>query len=209
MTLSASTNKLQYSGDDTTASFSISFVIWDEDDVEVILTSGGVDTTWTRGTQYTISLTNPPATATLSVVTTPTDYTPATGDTLTIRSNLANTQPTSLPAGGALPSSTVEKMVDQVARQVQQLAEEVDRALKFQKSSTMVDITVSEPSAGKILRWNSGETGLENVDAGTSATTPLGLADGGTGATTAAGARTNLGINLAAQQISLWRLGQF
>ena len=210
MTLTAATNRVQYDGDDSTASFPITFIIWTVDDPEVILTdSSGVETTWIRGTQYTITLTSPPATATLVVITSPIDYTPATGETLTIKSDLPNTQPTSLPLGGALPSGSVEQMVDQSVRQIQQSAEDIDRAPKLAKSSAITDLTIDDPVAGKILRWNSAADGIEGVDAATSLTTPVSLADGGTGGTTAAAALTNLGINLAAQQISLWKLGQF
>lgn len=211
MTLTAATNRNQFSGDGSTTSFPISFIIWDVDDPEVILTvdSTGVETIWTRGTQYTITLTSPPAKATLVVVTSPTDYTPASGETLTILSNLANTQPTSLPLGGALPSGAVEQQFDQNVRQIQQSAEEIDRSIKFAKSSTKTDVTIADPVANKILRWNAAATAIENVDAATSLTTPLGIADGGTGSTTAAAALTAFGIKLAAQRVSLWRLGQF
>lgn len=210
MTLTAATNRVQYSGDDSTVSFPVTFIIWDEDDPEVIHTdSSGTETTWTRGTQYTITLSSPPATATLVVVTTPTDYTPATGETLTIRSNIDNTQSTALPAGGALPSSSVEQMVDQAVRQIQQLGEEIGRTIKFAKSSTQSDVPTADPEAGKILRWNSAADALENVDAGTSLTTPVSVADGGHGGTTVATGVANLGINRSAQRISLWKLGQF
>ncbi len=212
MTLTASTNRVQYDGDGSTVAFPITFIIWDEDDPEVILTdSNGVETVWTRGTQYTISLTSPPATATLNVVTTPTDYTPANNETLTIRSSLANTQTTSLPAGGALPSASVEQMVDQAIRQIQQAQEEIGRAIKFVKSSAQSDVTIPAPVAGEIIRWNSAADALENAtfqDTGT-LTVPVGLADGGTGGVTAAAALTNFGVKLAAQRVSLWRLGQF
>ncbi len=213
MTLTAPTNRIQYSGDGATTLFPITYIIWDEDDPEVILTdSSGVETVWTRGTQYTITLSSPPATATLVIVTTPTDYTPqggATPELLTIRSDLPNTQTTVLPAGGPLPSAAVEQMVDQAVRQVQQLSEEIGRCVKFLKSSSSSDIDMPDPVAGKILRWNSAADALENVDAATSLTTPLGLADGGTGGTTAATALSNLGVKLAAQRIHLWSLGQF
>lgn len=209
MTLSAGTRN-QYNGDDSTASFPITFILWTVDDPTVILTdSNGVETIWTRGTQYNISLVSPPATATLTVVTSPIDYTPATGETLTILSSIANAQAANLAAGGALPSKTVEQMADKAVRQIQQSAEEIDRSVKFKKSSTQIDVTIAEPEAGKIIRWNSAADGLENADATAQLTTPVSLADGGTGGTTAATALTNLGIKLSAQRIALWRLGQF
>ena len=137
MTLTASTSRVQYNGDDDTVSFAIPYITWDEDDTEVILTdSSGVETVWVRGTQYTISLTSPPATSTLAVIVTPTDYTPATGETLTIISNLPNTQPTDLPVGGALPSTSVEQQLDQTVRQIQQSEEAIGRSLKYPLSDS-------------------------------------------------------------------------
>ena len=159
MTLTSSTVRVQYSGDGATASFAITYVIWDADDPEVILTnSSGVETTWVRGTQYTISLVSPPNTATLTVITSPTDYTPASGETLTILSNLPNTQPTDLPIGGALPSSSIEQMVDQAVRQIQQSEESLGRSLKFPKgdvSSLSSDMPSSANRANKYLTFDS------------------------------------------------------
>ena len=173
MTLAAGT-RVQYNGDGATVSFAISYDTWDVDDTEVILTdSSGVETVWVRGTQYTISLTSPPATSTLTVITTPTDYTPASGETLTILSNLPNTQDTALPLGGSLPSGSVEQMVDQAVRQIQQSEESLNRSLKFPKSdaaSLSSDIPSSSNRAGKLLGFDGGGLPVAIVQSDQSAT---------------------------------------
>lgn len=201
----------QYDGDGSTITFSVKFEFWDDDDVQAILTdSSGSETIWTRGTQFTLTG-GSGDTGTLTVKTSPIDYTPATGETLTLKSVLARTQPSKLPAGGSLPSGVIEQQLDQIVRQGQQDAEELDRAIKFKVSSAKKDISIAEPEAGKIIRWNSAENALENVDAqgSGSLTVPVSIADGGTGGTTAAAAQTNLGIKLTAQRVTLWQLGQF
>ncbi len=53
---------------------------------------------------------------TLTVATSPTDHTPASGETLTITSNLDDTQDILLPEGGAFPSSSVEQQLDKIVR---------------------------------------------------------------------------------------------
>ena len=100
MTLTATTNKVAYSGNGSTTSFPVTFIYWDNSDVRVILSNNttGVETVWTNGTQYTLTG-GDGATGTLTIDTSPTDYTPATGETLTIKSNLPDTQSTSLPLG--------------------------------------------------------------------------------------------------------------
>lgn len=197
MTLTSATNRVQYSGDSSTISFSVSFVFWDLDDPQAVLTdSSGVETTWVRGTQYTMSG-GSGSTGTLTVITSPTDYTPATGETLTIKSNLANTQPTSLPSGGSFPSGTVEQQLDQIVRQVQQLAEEVDRSIKLKVSSAETDVTIEDltGNTAKFAQVNTAEDGFQYVTVTSSGTItdPVPVANGGTAATTAAAALTNLG----------------
>lgn len=178
MTLTSSTVRVQYSGDGATASFAITYVIWDADDPEVILTnSSGVETTWVRGTQYTISLVSPPNTATLTVVTSPTDYTPASGETLTITSNLANLQSTALPQGGSLPSSSVEQMVDQAVRQIQQSEGKFDRAMLTPAGGNVRDMTLPSQAdlAGKLLGFDGGglPVAISQSDQSATSVTPI------------------------------------
>ena len=163
MTLEAYTPS-QYAGDGSTITFSVKFDFWDDDDVQAILTdSSGSETIWTRGPQFTLTG-GSGDTGTLTVKTSPIDYTPATGETLTLKSVLANTQPTALPAGGALPSGAVEQQFDQTVRQVQQDAEELDRAIKFKVSSAKKDISIAEPEAGSRLNSPVPEAPPSGID---------------------------------------------
>jgi hypothetical protein len=197
MTLSSETVKVQYSGDGSTTAFPITFAFWDSDDPRVIhtVTATGVETVWTRGTQYTITG-GEGATGTLNVVTSPTDYTPASDTRLTIKSDLDDTQPTDLPLGGAFPSASVEQQLDKLVRLVQQKEERLNRAILLQESSTASAITIDDPAAGEFLRWDAGAEGIESADitASGSIGIPVSIANGGTNAITAAGARTNLAV---------------
>lgn len=197
MTLTATTNRVQYSGDDSTGSFAVPFVFWDLDDPKLTLTvdSTGVETTWTRGTQYTMSG-GAGATGTITIVTSPTDYTPATGETLTVNSDLAYTQPTNLPLGGNLDTDALEQQLDQLARQLQQINEKVGRSFKLKLSSAESDITLADLSgnAGLFAQVNPAEDELQyaSVTSAGAITDPVPVANGGTGSTTAPNALTAL-----------------
>jgi len=164
MTLTATTSKVAYAGNGSTTSFAVTFIYWDDTDVRVILSndSTGVETVWTDGTQYTLTG-GSGATGTLTIDTSPTDYTPASGETLTIKSNLPDTQSTSLPLGGSLPSTSIEERLDKSVRLIQQVGEEMTRAIQFPESSTATNVSIPTPSALEMIRWNSGETDLENI----------------------------------------------
>ncbi len=159
MTLTATTNKVAYSGNGSTTSFAVTFIYWDDTDVRVILSNNttGAETVWTNGTQYTLTG-GDGSTGTLTVDTSPTDYTPATGETLTIKSNLPDKQSTSLPLGGALPSTAIEERLDKNVRLSQQLSEELSRAIQFAESSPATSTYITETAAqraNKLLAFDS------------------------------------------------------
>ena len=196
-TLSSETVRKSYSGDDSTTAFPTTFVFWDDDDLEVTLVvdATGVETIWVRGTNYTVSG-GDGLNGTVTAITTPTDYTPATGETLIIRSDLAFTQPTDLPTGGALPAASLEQQFDQVVRQVQQLSEQLGRTpqLKVSSSESGLSLTDLSGNTAKFARVNAAEDGFDyaTVTSSGTITDPVPIANGGTNATTAGAALTNL-----------------
>ncbi len=131
MTLTSELNRVEYSPDGNDTSFAVTFVFWDLDDPLLTLRAAdGTETAWVRGTQYTMSG-GSGSTGTATVITSPTDYTPANGTTLVITSNLAFTQDTDLPVGGPFPSGAVEQQLDQIVRMNQQGSEEDGRRLHY------------------------------------------------------------------------------
>ena len=204
MTLSSETNRVQYDGTGSQISFAVSFVFWDNDDLLVThRDSSGTETTWTRGTQFTLTGGNG-STGTLTVITSPTDNTPASGETLTIESDLDNVQDLSLPAGGAVPTAPLEQRLDKNVRLTQQLVETIARAVKLSVTSAESEVTLEDlsGSTGLFVRVNAAEDGLEFVSISSSGTLgiPVGISDGGTGGTTEATARSSLNLPTAAQQ---------
>ena len=164
MTLTATTNKVAYAGNGSTTSFAVTFIYWEDTTVKVILSNDvtGVETVWTDGTQYTLSG-GDGAVGTLTIDTSPTDYTPASGETLTVKSNEPDTQTASLPLGGSFPSTTVEKRLDKNVRLTQQLQEELDRAVLFPESSTSTGKSIEDPVALNLIRWDSAASSIEGV----------------------------------------------
>lgn len=137
MTLTATIPKQTFDGDGVTASFPILFTFWSVNDLRVILTdANAVDTDWTKGSQYNITTVGsaPFSGGTLVVIVSPNDFTPQTGEKLTILSDRADSQESSLPLGGPLPSISIETALDQLTRLTQQRTEELSRTMKFAPS---------------------------------------------------------------------------
>ncbi|MEO3429748.1 hypothetical protein AAFN88_12860 [Pelagibius sp. CAU 1746] len=162
MTISTTTAKSRYAGDGTTTSFPTGFKFLDNDHVRVVLRSAvGGETLWTEGSEYALSGAGAPGGGTVTVNTSPTDYTPAAGETLVVKLAVPARQETSLPLGGAFPSTAVEGMADLAALRDQQVEESLSRALKFKESTALADVEFPEPEAGKILGVKPSGTELE------------------------------------------------
>jgi len=188
MPISATKSRWDYTADGTATVFAYTNKIFADADLEV--RSGG--TLQTLTTNYTISGAGAVTGGNVTYVTAP-----ANGVLIVITRVVADTQATVYPAGGSLPSGVIEDDIDRRTIVSQQQGEEINRAIKFAVTSKKVDITIPDPEAGKIIRWNSAGDALENVDAGTSLTIPLSIADGGTAGTTASAARINLDVDVA------------
>lgn len=177
MTLPSELTKVSYNGNGSTVEFTVTFIFWDNTDIRVVhlATDGTTETTWIEGTQYTLTG-GDGATGTLTVKTSPTDYTPATGEKLLIKSARADTQDDALPAGGPFPSAAVEQALDQLTRLIQQKEEELGRSITLAETSTFSNITFPNPVENKGLKFIAGkfvvtDGDIENLatDAATSA----------------------------------------
>lgn len=75
------------------------------------------------------------------------------------------TQPTDVPTAGLFREQTLERALDRLAMQVQQIDNATTRSLLLPVTSETGDLELPEPEANKVLGWNSAGTGLENKDA--------------------------------------------
>lgn len=199
MTVSSEISKITYSGDGITTSFPVTFYFLSNADVKVVRRdANGVEVTWTEGSEYTLTGAGIQAGGIVAVETSPTNYTPASGETLTIKRDLEVTQETDYPEGGQFSARAHEDALDRAAMRDQQLKEEIDRKIGFSETST-ASATLPDPISNNLLAWNAGGTDLANVAAAdVSLTTVSSFMDTVLDDPDAATARATLGIEIGA-----------
>ena len=165
MTISTEIRKAgPYTGNGATTSFAFGFKVFSASDLYVVKTpAGGSDVVLDLGlSDYTVTL-NPDQDASPGgSVVLPAAL--ATGDKLTISSDVANTQPADITNQSGFYPRVVEDGLDRSTMQIQQLAEQVGRSLKLPISTDMnaVSADLPAPEAGTFPIWNSTGTALEN-----------------------------------------------
>ena len=134
--VSTTTTKVTYSANGSATTFDFSFPIVSTSDLTVILrvTSTGVESTLTESTDYSLSTTNNDYTNG-GTVTTVATY--ASGNTLTLIRETPQTQDTVLQDAGLLRVAALESGLDKLTLLVQQLQEQLDRAMIIPKSEEL------------------------------------------------------------------------
>lgn len=200
MTISTEPTPLSYSGDGSNVDFPITWKYFAKSHVVATLRdSDGEETTWVLNTNYTLTDAGVAAGGTLTATAAP-----AMGETLVIDLDPPNTQTSSLPLGGAFPSTTVEAAIDIAAQRDSKLEALFNRSLRVPKSDTVTDTDLELPidteRANMFLAFNAD--GEPIAAAGTSANLgPVSsFIDTLLVAASAAAARTTLGA-LAATDI--------
>ena len=158
MTVSSETNKVTFAGDGATTSYSTSFSFASNDEVTVThVNAAKTRTEWTAGSQYNITGAGTGNAGTVTVVTSPSDYTVASGETLVIQLKPDFTQPTDLPRGGTIsPADTLEPMHDSRVRQMLRLKDELDRSMKVPIEETSGPaLPLVADRASKVLAFDS------------------------------------------------------
>ena len=130
MTVSSSTGRQRYEGNGATIVFSTVFEFLDNTHITVIHTDAdGVETTWAENTQYTLTGAATSAAGEITVSTTPTDYTPAAGEYLTIIRSIPPTQELPGSTLTTLSGGDMENALDRLTMIAQQGAEVLSRAI--------------------------------------------------------------------------------
>jgi len=201
MTVSSELRKAgPYACDGSDVTFDFAFKVFAKADLRVVLTdSDGVEADLTLdavSSGFSVSLNadqdnNPGGTIT-------TTEAHASGNTITITSDIADTQGVELPAGGGWSPSVVERALDRLTILVQQVRLLVAGALRqpVSDSTTIAELPTADARAGKYLVFddNGDPTVSESVvptEATVSAFMETVLDD-----TTAAAARTTLGLTI-------------
>lgn len=136
MTVSGSTNKVIHNGNGTTTSWPFSFKVFDPAHLVVTCTDAlGVDTTLSSGA-YTVSLNADQDNDEGGTV----GYSPAlaAGSKLTILRGVPYTQDTDIKNQGGFFPEVLERSLDLLVMQVQQVREQMARALKLSPSQAAI-----------------------------------------------------------------------
>ncbi len=167
-TVSVETSRVQYSCNGITTTYTYPFEILEDDDLLAIKTDGSsTETTLVLNVDYTVTGAGSTTGGTL-VLTAASKC--ASGYTLTMLRNVDVTQETDYVDGEAFSAESLENALDKMALVQQQQAEEIDRALKLKKSSTLSNIDVPV-DGGKVIGWNSSGTALSTYSTSAASTT--------------------------------------
>ena len=155
MTVSSTTTKVSYNGDNSTTVFAYTFKIFDDDDITVILrtVATGTESVQTKTTDYSVSGVGNTNGGNITFVTAP-----ASGVTVVLLRETAQTQTTDYTPNDPFPASSHEDALDKITLTVQDQQEELNRALKLSRTNTMAstEFTVGATTrANKILAFDS------------------------------------------------------
>jgi microcystin-dependent protein len=163
MTISSTINRVSYSGDGGTTTFSVPFAFFDDDELQVIerVTVTGVETVLSLNNDYTVGG-GDGTTGTIMATTVP----PSTVS-WTILRKTKRTQSIDYTDNDPFPAETHERGLDRITMIAQDSASSVDRALRFPVTDLTTlgpDIPNSMARAGKYLAFD--ENGLPIASTG-------------------------------------------
>lgn len=185
MATNSDPSTIAYHGDGRTTAFPVPFTLFGEGDVEVRL----------NGVQELVGFKVAGGIGGGMVIF---SRPPAAGATVQLRRLLNVAQPPTFEGGGGLSAKAVRQEFDRMSAVIQQIAEDVGRAVtRSPLSPSTADLTLPEPVPGHALTWNEDGTALANSGASLEALTAQAAAhasQAGTRAGQAAGS-----ANLAAQ----------
>ena len=155
-----------FTGNGVATSFPFAFKVFAPTDVKVVVAnSAGAETVLALNSDYAVTLNPNQDTSPGGVINYPISGSPLpSGSVLSIVGNISYDQPLDLPSGGNFSPLALENQLDRTTMQIQQLAEQVDRAAKLPVTAN-ASTQLPAPEADKFLAWNSTGTALVNADA--------------------------------------------
>lgn len=166
MTINSTTRKAgPFIGNGTTSSFPFGFKVFQASDLLVVklTVASAVEQTLVLNSDYSVALnpdqdSNPGGTLTLTAGAL------ASGYTLTMSSDLPNTQPTDLTNQGGFYPDVINDALDRATIQIQQLQDASDRSIRLPLSST-ADAELPPAAPGYVIGWNTAGDALTNLPA--------------------------------------------
>jgi hypothetical protein len=165
MTVNSTTTKVSASGDGSTAAFNYTFKIFADSEMQVIIrSSAGVETIKTLTTHYTVSGAGNDGGGTVTFTS---GNIPASGETVVLRRNLQLTQGTDYVENDPFPAESHENGLDRLTMITQGIQEELDRAFKVSKTTTINTPEFTQDAAArasKALGFSNDGNTLAVVD---------------------------------------------
>ena len=153
MTVSTTTRVTRHNGNDVATSFSTGWKFDDTAWVSIVLIAADGSTT---SPAFTVTGAGAASGGTVTL----TSVVPATGEELLVIRTIPDTQPTSLSNLGAFLPRTVERVLDRLTMQVQELQEQINRCVRLPMATANgVDMELPTPSAGAYPKWNGAANG--------------------------------------------------
>lgn len=161
MTVASTTSRVDYAGNGSTTAFSVPFYFLANTHLIVYRTdiSTGATTTLALTTDYTVIGAGNPSGGTVTCVIAPTS-----GQRLSVLRNVPLTQEVDYQTNDPFPAATHEAALDKLTMEVQQVNENLGRAVTLSPTSTGVSTTVPTPTANTVLGWDATATSLTNID---------------------------------------------
>lgn len=209
MTISSAVNRMDYTGASSTATYSYTFRIFDDDDLTLTVRNPSTleETTLVKTTDYTVTGVTDLTGGTIVLVNASqawlTSGNLTTSWHLTIRRVRDLVQETDIRNQGDFFPETHEDAFDGFVMIDQQQQEEIDRSLRIPStySGATISTTLPAPSAGKILGWNDDADALENLASADNISIST-FGESLVAATTAAAARTVLDVSQAINSLT-------
>lgn len=161
MTVSSTTNRMDYTGNGVASTFAFTFRIFAETDLRVTMlhVATGVETTLAWPADFTVTGVNDPAGGSITLV----DGALGANYKLTVRFDADPLQDTDVRNQGKFYPEIHEDVFDFLTLLIQSARDDIRRSLRLSETSE-VDGQLPAPEAGKVIGWNSGGTGLDNFD---------------------------------------------
>ena len=190
MTISTTSIKNTYTGNNSTATFNYTFKIFANSDLQVIIrNASGVETVKTITTHYTVAGAGNSSGGSITFTS---GNIPTNTETVVIRRILPQTQSIDYIANDPFPAESHEEGLDRAMMTIQQVQEELDRSLKVSRTATLNTPEITDDAssrAGKLLGFSADGNSLDaTIDGSGVATNATAAANSATAAATSASA---------------------
>ncbi len=151
MTVTASSyTPLTYNGNGSTTVFSVTFQFYDITVTHI--DSSGSETAWVENTHYTITG-GEGSTGSITVLTSPTDYTPASGEQIRIERTTDKSQGEDYDLDNEVLENSLQSSVDKLAMIMQELVYDNNRRPAISVANYTSPVEFPAASTGSVLSW--------------------------------------------------------